>query len=260
MDNLEELLGRAEAALGEEDYATIKAVVESYAYIADLVGNKNITISRLQKLLFGAKTEKTAAVVGRDSNEDGKPELTSPATDAPPDSPRPSADQEAAAENDAKTPSGHGRNGADAYTGAERVEVPHESLRPGDPCPQCADGTVYESRPGVLVRLVGQAPVQAMVYYLQKLRCNLCGMLFTAQSPDDVGVNKYDATAGSMIALLKYGARNAVPSRGEVAGEPGHSLACLDPMGHRSPTGRASPAGVRRTDSAGGRRRRGSQR
>jgi transposase len=206
MNNLEELLERAEAALGKEDYATIKSLIESYAYIADLVSNKNITISRLQKLLFGAKTEKTAAVVGREPNDARGTEPASSATNAPPDSSRPSADQGAVAENDAKTPSGHGRNGADAYTGAERVEVPHESLRPGDPCPQCADGTVYESRPGVLVRLVGQAPVQAMVYYLQKLRCNLCGVVFTAQSPDSVGVNKYDATAGSMIALLKYGA------------------------------------------------------
>ena len=101
---------------------------------------------------------------------------------------------------------GHGRNGADAYTGAEKIEVPHESLQPGDPCPKCVDGTVYETgRPGVLVRLVGQAPLRALVYYLQKLRCNLCGTVFTAQTPEGVGTEKYDATAGSMIALLKYG-------------------------------------------------------
>ena len=57
----------------------------------------------------------------------------------------------------------------------------------------------------MLVRLVGQAPVQAKVYYLQKLRCNLCGEVFTAQPPEGVGAEKYDATVGSMIALLKYG-------------------------------------------------------
>jgi hypothetical protein len=33
----EELLSRAEAALDQEDYATIKAVIESYAYLANLV-------------------------------------------------------------------------------------------------------------------------------------------------------------------------------------------------------------------------------
>ena len=72
-------------------------------------------------------------------------------------------------------------------------------------------GTLYDTRrPGVLVRLVGQAPVAAMVYYLQKLRCNLCGGLFTAELPAGVDTEKkYDPTVGSMIALLKYG--NGMP-------------------------------------------------
>ena len=105
---------------------------------------------------------------------------------------------------------GHGRNGADAYTGAEKIEVPHESLQPGDPCPKCEEGTVYKTdRPGVLVRLMGQAPVGALVYYLQKLRCSLCGTVFTAEPPEGADGEKYDATVGSMIALLKYG--NGMP-------------------------------------------------
>ena len=57
----------------------------------------------------------------------------------------------------------------------------------------------------MVVRLIGQAPVGAKVYYLQKLRCNLCGVVFTAELPEGSGEEKYDATVGSMIALLKYG-------------------------------------------------------
>ena len=84
--------------------------------------------------------------------------------------------------------------------------VRHESLQPGDPCPKCEEGTVYETgRPGVLVRLVGQSPIQATIYELQKLRCNLCSEVFTAQAPAGIGTEKYDATSGSMVALLKYG-------------------------------------------------------
>lgn len=209
MDELKDLLERAEAALDEKDYDTIKAVVESYAYIAELVGGKNITIARLQKMLFGASTEKTAAVIGDgadsetgSSDEPGPPSTEDTATDS---------SGEAASETsteDAPTasPKGHGRNGADAYAGAEKVHVPHESLQPGDACPDCKDGTVYETtRPGVLVRITGQAPVQAKVYRLQRLRCHLCGKVFTAEPPEGVGSQKYDATAGSMIALLKYG-------------------------------------------------------
>jgi hypothetical protein len=55
------------------------------------------------------------------------------------------------------------------------------------------------------VRLKGQAPIGATVYELEKLRCNLCGEVFTARQPEEVGAEKYDATSASMIALLKYG-------------------------------------------------------
>jgi transposase len=67
------------------------------------------------------------------------------------------------------------------------------------------EGTVYENAPGVLVRITGQPPLAATVYQLQKLRCHLCGQIFTAGAPEEAGPTKYDATAGSMIGLLKYG-------------------------------------------------------
>ena len=57
----------------------------------------------------------------------------------------------------------------------------------------------------MLVRVVGQAPLAATVYSLERLRCNGCGQVFTAQEPEGVGPEKYDETAGAMIAQLKYG-------------------------------------------------------
>jgi transposase len=56
-----------------------------------------------------------------------------------------------------------------------------------------------------LVRLVGQAPLAATVYELDRLRCNLCGEVFTAPEPEGIGPEKYDETTAAMIALLKYG-------------------------------------------------------
>ena len=50
------------------------------------------------------------------------------------------------------------------------------------------------------------APLSATVYACDRLRCNLCGEVFTAPAPDGVGNDKYDATATSMVGLLKYGA------------------------------------------------------
>ena len=58
----------------------------------------------------------------------------------------------------------------------------------------------------MLVRIIGQAPLTATVYSLERLRCGACGQVFTAQEPEGVGPQKYDETAAAMIAQLKYGA------------------------------------------------------
>jgi hypothetical protein len=101
---------------------------------------------------------------------------------------------------------GHGRNGADAYRGAKKVDVAHPKMAHGDRCPDCARGNIYRQKePKALVRIVGQAPLAATVYQLERLRCNACGQVFTAEEPEGVGPEKYDETVAAMIAQLKYG-------------------------------------------------------
>jgi transposase len=65
--------------------------------------------------------------------------------------------------------------------------------------------SVQQKEPKLLVRIVGQAPLEATVYELQRLRCNACGQVFTAPEPEQVGPEKFDETAAAMIAQLKYG-------------------------------------------------------
>jgi transposase len=101
---------------------------------------------------------------------------------------------------------GHGRNAANAFTGAEKVSVPHAQLKPGDRCPECRAGRVYRQKePKTLIRIAGQAPLKATVFEMERLRCNACCRMFTAAEPAGVGAGKYDTTAVAMIALLKYG-------------------------------------------------------
>ena len=72
-------------------------------------------------------------------------------------------------------------------------------------CPECRKGKVYPlAEPKRLVRIVGRPPLQATVYEFHALRCNLCGEEFTPPTPATMP-EKYDATAVSMIAVLKYG-------------------------------------------------------
>jgi transposase len=194
----EELMQRAERKEFEgDDYATVRAVLKSYLHVLELVENKKTTIARLRKLLFGASTEKTADVVGREApadNASGPPSSSTP--DAPPSGEKKNREKKR----------GHGRNGADRYAGASRIKIRHASLKPGDACPECGTGTAYlMAKPGVLVRFIGQPPLGATIYELEKLRCNLCGKIFTAQPPAEAGAKKYDASAVSIIAMLRYG-------------------------------------------------------
>ena len=168
LDELDRVLdGARQEPLSETDYETLKGALHALA--AMLVRPRN--------------TEKTSAVLEESETGDG----AQPDTNA---SPQP----------------GHGRNPAEAFGGARKIDIAHEKLAHGDRCPECGKGNVYgQKEPKVLVRVVGQAPLAATVYSLERLRCGSCGQVFTAQEPEGVGPEKYDETAAAMIAQLKYG-------------------------------------------------------
>jgi transposase len=192
-EELETLLERArQGPLGEEDHQKLEAAIHTLSYLIELIGEKETTISRLRSLLMKPSTEKTRKVL----QQAGLP------TPPPSSSPPPSA---SASESQKKKP-GHGRNGAEAYRSAQRIQIVHASLKPGDGCPECEKGKVYRQKdPARRIRVVGQAPLQATVYELERLRCNLCGVVFEAGAPEGVGEKKYDESAAAMIGLLKYG-------------------------------------------------------
>jgi len=73
---------------------------------------------------------------------------------------------------------GHGRNGAEAFSRSRKVDIQHQKLTHGDRCPECGKGNVYgQKEPKVLVRIVGQAPLAATVYSLERLHCGACGQV-----------------------------------------------------------------------------------
>src|SRR6267378_2197597 len=171
LDELDRVLdGARQAPLSEDDYEKLKEALHALAAL--LVRPRN--------------TEKTSAVLE-------KPEGSEVGAGTQPDANPP-------------PPPGHGRNGAEAFAGAQKVEIAHQKLKHRDRCPDCGKGNVYEQKqPKVLVRIVGQAPLAATIYSLERLRCGACGQMFTAQEPEGVGPEKYDETAAAMIAQLKYG-------------------------------------------------------
>ena len=170
-EELNQLVERARTSLAKEDYRKVKGMAEALSYLTDLVADQQTTIGDLRELMFPASTEKTAAVL--------KKAGVAPTANA---SEKTSGDKPEAQK---PKPPGHGRNGAEAYRHAQRVPVPHATLKHGDRCPGCQKGKVYEPQePRHLVRIVGQAPLTATIYALQTLRCNLCGEMYSADVPE----------------------------------------------------------------------------
>ena len=191
IEELETLVEQARPALSEEGYQKLRAAIRTLGYVTELLEKKETTLAALRELLCPASTEKTDKVL-KEAGIDTGEKKPSP---------------ESASKKRKGAAAGHGRNGAAAYRGAQKIKIPHASLKGGDACPdaQCS-GKVYAQRdPGVLVRIKGQAPLAATVYELEKLRCNLCGSVYTAEAPPEAGEKKYDESAASMIALLRYG-------------------------------------------------------
>jgi len=179
-ERLEGFLERAEKNLDPEDFAFVSTLVKTVHFLGGLVEKKSSAIARLLRLIFGSKTESSRQILDKE----------------PVDAPR----------HEQPPVKGHGKNGAADYPGARQVPVMHSDLKAGERCPECLKGKLYMLDPGPLMRFFGVAPIQAMIYLLEKLRCNLCGQIFTAEKPAEAGEQKYDETAAAMAAVSKYGA------------------------------------------------------
>jgi transposase len=134
LDELDQIIDRStRAPLSESEGQKLKTALHAMA----------------ERLSWKRSTERTSAVVGQlaavpvEEQDTGEP-----------------------------APAGHGRHGAAAFTGANRVSIAHATLHTGDRCPECRQGKVYRQKePATLVRFVGQAPLEATVFEMERLRC-----------------------------------------------------------------------------------------
>ncbi len=202
---LDELLAKAKPTFSTEQYLLLERVFGTFVYVMLSLQNAKTSIKRFQRMLFGHRTEHKRNVLERAAQADQSGE--SDALDA---DPVPALPGVVPVPVPRPPQPGHGRNAAQAYSGAPIVQCDHPDLESGDRCPQCDKGRVYDSPPRSIVKVVGQAPLGATVYKLQRLRCRLCDTVFTAPLPAAVAsLPKYDSSCASMIALLRYG--NGMP-------------------------------------------------
>jgi len=209
----EALLTRIDAcSQTAEDALLIRQIFDIIEILREKVALNETRIKALLKQIFGITSEKTEKIQEALKEMDRETVITNNSEVESKMSKKISESQKSDFEQADQKAKGHGRNGADAYTGAKRISIAHPELTPGDKCPECFQGKVYlQKQPGVFIQIIGSSPLQAAVYELTKLRCNLCGEVFQAPPPKEIaeqmtGPKHYDETAKSMIALLRYGA------------------------------------------------------
>jgi len=172
---IEDALAGAKTALPEETFHVLETIVQSYLFLRRQLARKRASVERLQRMLFGPRSEKRRLIPPPSGESPSEKSATGHCEGAGKAKP---------------PPPGHGRHGIDAYRSAETKNVPHDTLKAGEQCPGCLKGKVYEQRerPEILVRVTGQPPLAATIYHLQKLRCNLCQEIFSARPPEGVNL------------------------------------------------------------------------
>jgi transposase len=198
---LEALLLKTQPLLEAEDFQLLDRVISTLVLVLECLQKKNMSIRRLLRMIFSPKTESSRNVLAKDK-EKQKEQATAP---------NGQSSSSAGSHPPSGKRKGHGRNGAQDYSGAERVALAHQTLQAGELCPLCPEGgRLYDTRqPALVIRVVAQPIFRATLYELMRLRCNLCGAVFTARAPAEAGTTKYSQEVPSMLAILRYG--NGMP-------------------------------------------------
>ena len=181
VEELDQLLAQLRGLLPPATYQLVESLLRTLQWVLGLLEDQTATLARIRRLMGGNQTEKTRKVLpgGAAKDTPSQPKSRS---------------------------KGHGRQGAQDYPGAQLVKVPHPHHHLGQRCPKCLRGTLYLFKtPARIVHLVAQPFLRATVFELERLRCALCGALFTAPPPPEAGTAKYDPSAGVMLALMRYG-------------------------------------------------------
>ena len=169
--------------LSSEDCQLILDIVLTLVSLQEKLGENDITLKKLRKLLGIVK-----------SSEKLKDVLSGKAK---------------AARSSIKKSSGKTEKPKAAPVKPEVVHHKLDNLNKGDDCPECDQGKLYKYEPASFIRIRGQSPFQPEKHIMERLRCNACGAFFTAELPETVirdgkSSQKYGHSARSLMAISKF--------------------------------------------------------
>ena len=200
----EALLTRLQAdALTAQDRRGLAQVLQWYLWLGFALQEARFSLKRLRALVVGDRAKQRPQQPSSGGGSTCGGDAGGPGA-APTEAPGAQADDASTQPSPSERRAGHGRQGAQAYCGADHVEGRHETLAVGERCPVCGRGRLYRVAPGVEVRLDGHALVSAVRYALEKVRCAAGGQGCTAAAPVEAGTEKYSARARAVLVLGRY--------------------------------------------------------
>lgn len=102
---------------------------------------------------------------------------------------------------------GHGKRSADDYETATHTFYEIGGFHNGQSCPFCHQGRMYLEREGRIIRVVGQASLEAQVHHVQKARCRLCGAKHEASYPQEqlsAHISGFNYKACAILIVYHY--------------------------------------------------------
>ncbi len=133
-----------QAAMGSQIADSFRQLLDGYVTLLGLLRDKNLSIQRLRKLIFGGSSERSSDIMPEEEKESEQGEQGSDAAteetetaaedaqleeeDTSSSADASSSDADTDTDNGSRKPRpGHGRNPAKAYTGCSQERVNHET-------------------------------------------------------------------------------------------------------------------------------------
>ncbi len=188
--------------LSESSKEFVIKCVQLACWLPMILQKKDISLSRLKKMIFGKGNRAKNKKGGNDSDGGNSPASTNSDSESDTSSDKGTAGNQG---SDVSIPSNrNGRNSHTQYSDYKKESISVKGLTAGDRCPEGCGGKLYVLPSGVAVRISGQSIAKVTKYYLEKLRCNVCGYYISATLPISAGVHKYTASFKAQLAMMKF--------------------------------------------------------
>lgn len=165
---------------------------EDYSLIAGVFANKkHLSERRRQRILDKLADQDTL------TNSNNNQSLTNAAETG--------GDKHPSSLDEAKPVKGHGRRGANDYPQGKEIRYPNSKSQ-GDLCSECYKGRLYQFREKVILRFIGNTPIEAEKHMFNVLRCNFCDAVYQPQVPEELlnSFGQFHYSACALFAVWHY--------------------------------------------------------